>query len=53
MESPFFGGSPQNIVAKDVGNGDMQNLPNMGQRFKSLPFQKPKPQLNSLEIHAT
>jgi hypothetical protein len=39
MESPFFGAAHKNIVAKDVGNGDMQNLPNMGPRFKSLPFQ--------------
>jgi hypothetical protein len=32
----------KNIVAKDVTNGDKQKLPNIGPRFESLLFQKPK-----------
>jgi hypothetical protein len=37
----------KNVVAKVVGNGDMQNPTKYrGPRFECLPFQKPKPLLN-------
>jgi hypothetical protein len=41
------------IVAKGVGLGRCTSLPNMGPRFRSLPFQNPNPYLVSLEIEAT
>jgi hypothetical protein len=45
--------SYKNIVAKVVGNGDMQNPTKYrGPRFECLPFQKPKPLLSSLVIQA-
>jgi hypothetical protein len=42
MESPFFVTAHKNVVAKVIGNGDIQNLANYGAKIQKFAFSKAK-----------